>query len=61
MIGLERTDDGWPVEVEVLEVRRIPNTTDVLALYEVEVDGKGDAPGLPAGPALRRVASAGED
>jgi hypothetical protein len=39
--GLERTDDGWTVEVEVVEVRRIPDTTDVLALYEVTADARG--------------------
>jgi Gas vesicle synthesis protein GvpO len=40
--GLERSDDGWKVQVEVVEVRRIPDTTDVLALYEVQVDEDGD-------------------
>ena len=29
----------------MVEVRRIPNTTDVLAMYEVEVDGKGSLQG----------------
>lgn len=43
--GLSRTDDGWRVQVEMVEVHRIPNTTDVLALYEVEVDEKGDLQG----------------
>lgn len=43
--GLERTDDGWMVEVEVVEVRRIPDTTDVLALYELTVDSDGDLEG----------------
>jgi hypothetical protein len=43
--GLERTDDGWTVRVEVLELRRIPETTDVLALYEVDVDSDGDMTG----------------
>ena len=43
--GLERTDDGWKVQVEVVEVRRIPDTTDVLALYEVEVDEHGELEG----------------
>ena len=42
VVGLERSDDGWTVHVEMVEVHRIPNTTDVLALYEVEVDGKGE-------------------
>jgi hypothetical protein len=39
--GLERTEDGWTVQVEVVEVRRIPDTTDVLALYEVDTDRQG--------------------
>ena len=39
--GLDRTDDGWKVQVEVVEVRRIPDTTDVLALYEVTTDSHG--------------------
>ncbi len=43
--GLERTDDGWKVQVEVVEVRRIPDTTDVLAVYEIDVDSDGDLEG----------------
>lgn len=43
--GLERTDDGWVVQVEVVEVRRIPDTTDVLALYEVTTDDRGGMQG----------------
>lgn len=58
--GLERSDDGWKVRVEVVEVRRIPDTTDVLALYEVEVDEDGDLTGYRR---LRRYARGvpGED
>src|SRR6476620_7609691 len=51
--GLHRTDDGWNVQVEVVEVRRIPDTTDVLALYEVQVDEDGDLMGYRR---LRRYA-----
>jgi hypothetical protein len=51
--GLERTDDGWTVQVEVVEVRRIPDTTDVLALYEVETDTQGSLLGYRR---LRRYA-----
>jgi hypothetical protein len=40
--AVHRDDDGWVVEVDVLELRRIPATTDVLATYEVEVDESGD-------------------
>ena len=45
--------DGWKVHVEVVEVRRIPDTTDVLALYEVQVDEDGDLMGYRR---LRRYA-----
>lgn len=45
VIGLERTEDGWTVKIEVLELRRIPNTTDVLAIYEVTVDSDGELEG----------------
>ena len=51
--GLGKGDDGWTVEVEVVEVRRIPNTTDVLALYEVTTDERGDLLGYRR---LRRYA-----
>lgn len=43
--ALERTEEGWRVEVEVLEVRRIPETTDVLATYELTLDDDGDIEG----------------
>jgi len=39
--GLRRTEDGWVLTVEVLEVERIPETTDVMASYEVEADQDG--------------------
>ena len=41
VIGLERTEDGWKVEIEVLELSRIPNTTDVMAAYDVQLDEQG--------------------
>ena len=36
--AMERTHDGWLVTAEVVEVSRIPESTDVLASYEVELD-----------------------
>jgi len=30
--------DGWLVTLEVVEVSRIPESTDVLASYEVDLD-----------------------
>jgi hypothetical protein len=45
VVGLTKDDDGWTVQVETLELRRIPNTTDVLAVYEVTLDADGDLTG----------------
>ena len=40
--GLERSETGWLVRVEVVEVRRIPDSTSVLACYQVAVDEDGE-------------------
>jgi gas vesicle protein GvpO len=36
--GFERVDSGWSVMLEVVEVSRIPESTDVLATYELTLD-----------------------
>ncbi|WP_433115942.1 gas vesicle protein [Micromonospora sp. CA-246542] len=43
--SLEATQDGWLVGVEVVEARRIPDSTDLLGLYEVELDVEGSLVG----------------
>jgi hypothetical protein len=45
VIGIQRTDDGWQVDLEVVESRRIPDSTDILATYSVETDEDGDLVG----------------
>lgn len=43
VIGVEPAEDGgWVVTVEVVEDRRIPSATDVLATYEAEIGPGGD-------------------
>ncbi|MET8181161.1 gas vesicle protein GvpO [Streptomyces sp. NPDC005336] len=37
-----RVEDGWLVNVDVLEVQRIPDTTSLLATYEVRMDQQGE-------------------
>jgi hypothetical protein len=44
--GLEWDGESWQVTVDVLEVARIPNTTDVLASYVVQLDEGGTLRGL---------------
>jgi hypothetical protein len=40
--GLERAEEGWRVSVDLVEIARIPPSTDVLGSYEVVVDDDGD-------------------
>jgi Gas vesicle synthesis protein GvpO len=39
--GLQWDGDSWLVTVDVLELERIPNTTDLLATYVVQLDDGG--------------------
>ncbi|WP_010474812.1 MULTISPECIES: gas vesicle protein [Streptomyces] len=43
--SFQRTDDGWRLNVEVVEVSRIPDTTSLLSSYEVELDEDGGLTG----------------
>lgn len=43
MTCVEPSDEGgWLVEAEMVEDRRIPSSTDMLALYEIELDASGE-------------------
>ena len=43
--AIRRDDDGWVVNSDILELERVPETTDVLASYEVTVDPDGEITG----------------
>ncbi|GGR98644.1 gas vesicle protein [Streptomyces aureoverticillatus] len=43
--SLERTDEGWDLTVEVLELARVPETMSLLATYAVTVDPQGELTG----------------
>jgi hypothetical protein len=46
VVGIRKDGDGgWTVELEALEMPRIPSTTDVLAVYEVTLDAAGELVG----------------
>ncbi|MGW7615841.1 gas vesicle protein GvpO [Streptomyces antimycoticus] len=40
--SLERGKDGWVIGIEVVETHRIPDSTDILAEYQVELDDHGE-------------------
>ncbi len=46
VLGLERDEDtSWKVTVQVVELSRIPNSTDVLGSYAVTLDKDGELVG----------------
>lgn len=40
--ALDRTDGGWRIGIEVVESHRIPDSTDILAVYQVDLDEDGE-------------------
>lgn len=40
--ALTRSEDGWRLTVEVVELERVPDTTSLLASYTVTMDDDGD-------------------
>ncbi|MFC5948909.1 gas vesicle protein GvpO [Pseudonocardia lutea] len=45
VVSIERQGEGWRIGVEVVETRRIPDSADILAVFEAEVDEHGDLHG----------------
>jgi hypothetical protein len=47
VLGVERDDDdGWRVIAQVVELARIPNSTDVLGAYAVTLSDDGEIVGF---------------
>ncbi|WP_051342859.1 gas vesicle protein GvpO [Pseudonocardia spinosispora] len=42
IVSIERGDDGWEIGVEVVETHRIPDSADILAIYQVQLDTSGE-------------------
>jgi hypothetical protein len=40
--GVERTEDGWTVGIELVEDQRIPSSSDILATYEIAMGPDGE-------------------
>ncbi|AYN43510.1 gas vesicle protein [Streptomyces dangxiongensis] len=43
--SFEQTEDGWSLEVEVLELSRVPDTMSLMGSYQVELDPQGQLTG----------------
>jgi len=40
--GVEPTEDGWVVTIDVVEDHRIPTSSDLLSTYETEIGPDGE-------------------
>ncbi|WP_328352975.1 gas vesicle protein [Streptomyces sp. NBC_00457] len=43
--SFEQTEGGWTLEIEVLELARVPDTMSLLASYQVDLDPHGQLTG----------------
>ena len=44
--NLSKREDGWTVSIEVVERKGIPDTMDILGLYEMILNDEGDLTSL---------------
>ena len=52
--AVDKKDAGWHVTVNLVELSRIPHSTDVLGVYEVELDAEGNLERYHRGPRYLR-------
>ncbi|WP_189932328.1 gas vesicle protein GvpO [Streptomyces aurantiogriseus] len=43
--SFEQTEDGWSLEIEVMELARVPDTMSLMASYQVDLDPQGQLTG----------------
>ncbi|AZQ38683.1 gas vesicle protein [Streptomyces cyaneochromogenes] len=43
--SFEHSEDGWTLEIEVLELSRVPDTMSLMASYQVDLDPQGQLTG----------------
>lgn len=61
VLGLRKDDDGWKVTLEVVELSRIPPSTDLLGCYVVSLDDEGELVGYERVRRYQRGQAGGED
>jgi gas vesicle protein GvpO len=61
VLGLRQDDDGWRVMVEVVELSRVPSSTDLLGLYAITLDDDGQLVGYERVRRYQRGQSGGDE
>lgn len=61
VLGLRKEDDGWKVMVEVVELSRVPNSTDLLGCYVATLDDDGELIGYERMRRYQRGQAGGDE
>lgn len=61
VLGLTKHEDGWQILVEVVELQRVPNSTDLLGCYAVSLDQDGEVVGYERRRRYQRGSTGGDD
>jgi len=55
VIGVAKKDEGWKVTVEMVEKESIPNSMDILGLYEISLNKDGEIEGFGRKALRKRI------
>ncbi len=61
VLGLHKDDDGWKVMVEVVELSRVPTSTDLLGCYLATLDDDGELIGYERVRRYQRGQAGGDE
>jgi hypothetical protein len=61
VLGMQKGDEGWRVTVEVVELSRVPTSTDLLGCYVVTLDEEGELLGYERVRRYQRGQAGGDD
>jgi hypothetical protein len=61
VLALRKDDDGWKVTVELVELSRVPSSTDLLGCYVVTLDDDGELVGYERTRRYQRGQAGGEE
>jgi len=55
VIGASKSEDGWHLTIELIERKAVPDTQDLLGIYEVSLDNYGELMGYERTDIRRRM------
>jgi hypothetical protein len=61
VLGLRREEDCWKVTIELVELSRVPSSTDLLGCYVVTLDENGELVGYERTRRYARAQTGGEE